>query len=77
MVIMSKELHIYSCQIQHFLMLGGLSYGYRFCKVVAYSKAEALRIATQKTDNFKCGKVEQVLNAPDGSVHGDLEWIAG
>lgn len=70
-----KELKVYKCEVHYGIM--ALSYGIRFVKITAYSKAEAMRIAEQNTDNFKRCKVEQVLDAPPDAVHGTFERLMG
>lgn len=68
-----KDLKVYKCEVHY--AVGSMSYGIRFLKITAYSKAEAMRVAAANTDNFKRCKVEQVLDAAPDSVHGACERI--
>lgn len=68
-----KVLKCYKCEVHYGIMK--LSYGIRFLKITAYSKAEAMRIAAANTDHFKRCKVEQVLDAAPDAVHGACERI--
>lgn len=70
-----KELKVFKCEVHYGIM--ALSYGIRFVKITAYSKAEAMRIAEKNTDNFKRCKVEQVLPAAPDAVHGAFERLMG
>jgi hypothetical protein len=70
-----KELKVYKCEVHYGIMQ--LSYGIRFAKITAYSKAEAMRIAAANTDNFKRCKVKQVLPAAPDAVHGTFERLMG
>ena len=68
-----KKLKTYKCEVQYFV--GSLSYGIRFVKITAYSKAEALRIAARETDRFKRCKIEQETDAAPDAVPGTIERI--
>lgn len=68
-----KTLKVYKCQVHYGIL--SYSYGIRFLKITAYSKAEAMRIAAADTDNFKSCKVEQELPAAPDAVHGTIERI--
>ena len=71
---MNEKRFAFKCEIQSFTREGGLSYQIGYAVIIAESKAEAKRIASENVKLFKRCKIEQVTEAAADAAK-DIRWM--